>query len=100
MDKWEYCVIGPIGVSLNPIPPDLFCEIWYLTDGGVQVPSKLNLPFASQNNVDYTAQLLWLLGDEEWELVGSGTGLVAISAGSGEMAHMLYFKRRKQGNNP
>lgn len=99
MDKWEYCVIGPLGVGLRPIPPESFCEIWYLTDGGVQAPSQLNLPFLSQDTIQYAAQLIWLLGQEGWELIASGTGLVAMSAGSGEMGHMLYFKRRRQGND-
>jgi hypothetical protein len=95
MDKWEYCVIGPLGASLRPIPPESFCEIWYLTDSGVQVPSQLNISFVNQDPVHYSAQLIWLLGEEGWELAGSGTGLVAISSGTGETGHMLYFKRRK-----
>jgi hypothetical protein len=95
MNKWEYCVIGPLSTSLRPIPPESFCEIWYLNDSGVQVPNQLNLSFFSQDNVQYSAQLIWLLGEEGWEMIGSGTGLVALSPGSGETGHMLYFKRRK-----
>jgi hypothetical protein len=99
MLKWEYCVVGPLSTGLRPVLPESYCEIWYLTDSGIQVPGQLNLPFINQDNVHYSAQLLWLLGEEGWELVGSGAGLVALSAGSGEMGHMLYFKRRKQESN-
>lgn len=95
MDKWEYCVVGPMSTGLRPILPDSFCEIWYLKDDGVQVPAQLNLPFISPDSVHYSAQLVWLLGEEGWELCGTGTGLVAVSSGAGETGHMLYFKRRK-----
>jgi hypothetical protein len=98
MEKWEYCMIGPLSTGLMPIPPESFCQIGYLTDSGIQVPDQLNLPFISQDTIQFTAQLLWLLGEDGWELAGSGTGLVALSQGSGVTGHMLYFKRRKQGN--
>ena len=96
MEKWEYCIFGPLSTSMRPLPPESFCEIWYLTDSGIQVLNQFNLPFYNQDNVQYSAQLLWLLGEEGWELVGSRTGVVALSPGSGEIGHMLYFRRKKQ----
>jgi len=83
----------------------MYCEIWYLTDNGIQVP-QINIPFAGQDSPNYSAQLLWLLGVEGWEMVGSGAGQIPSNrdnetqeAGAGpinpgEIGHMLYFKRR------
>ena len=99
MKKWDYCAIGPLGPDLQPVRPDSFCEIWYLTGIGIQTPAQLNLPNFSQDPIQYSAQLIWLLGEEGWELAGSGTTNVALNAGSGELGHMLYFKRERQDAN-
>jgi hypothetical protein len=95
MDKWEYCVVGPLSTGLRPVLPESFCEVWYLTDSGIQIPELTNLYYLSQENIQHSAQIIWLLGEDGWELVGSGTGLVSVSPGTGETGHMLYFKRRK-----
>ena len=108
MNKWEYCVVGPLRAYLQPVRQDTYCEIWYLTGTGIHVPSHLNLAQFHQDNTEQVAQLIWLLGEEGWELVTSGSGIVELTIGSEtlgaggesprreETGHMLYFKRRKQ----
>jgi hypothetical protein len=108
MNKWEYCAVGPLRAYLQPVRQDTYCEIWYLTGAGIQLPSQLNLAQLHQDNTEQVAQLIWLLGEEGWELVTSGSGVVELSSGNEalqaggespkreETGHMLYFKRRKQ----
>lgn len=108
MEKWEYCVLGPLRAYLQPVRQDTYCEIWYLTSVGTQLPTHLNLAQFHQDNTEQVAQLIWLLGEEGWELITSGSGVVELTIGNEtsltggeghkreETGHMLYFKRRKQ----
>jgi hypothetical protein len=96
MDKWEYCLVGPLSTSLRSVVPDTYCEVCYLTGSGIQQQTHFNVQYLSQDTVHYAAQVICLLGDDGWELVGSGSGMVPIGTGVGEMGHMLYFKRKKQ----
>jgi hypothetical protein len=108
MNKWEYCVVGPLRSYLQPVRQETYCEIWYLTSSGIYMPSQLNLAGFHQDPTEQVAQLIWLLGEEGWELVTSGPGVVELNIANGtseagggspkreETGHMLYFKRRKQ----
>ena len=110
MDRWEYCVVGPLRAYLQPVRQDTYCEIWYLTGNGIHSPALSHANF-HQDNTEQVAQLIWLLGEEGWELVTSGSGAVELTIanetleGGGERpkkeetGHMLYFKRRKQEEN-
>lgn len=107
MNKWEYCVVGPLRAYLQPVRQETYCEIWYLTGNGIYSPTLSQANF-HQDNTEQVAQLIWLLGEEGWELVTSGSGVVELNvmnetsdAGDEspkreETGHMLYFKRRKQ----
>jgi hypothetical protein len=108
MNKWEYGVVGPLRAYLQPVRQDTYCELWYLTGTGIQLPTHLNLAQFHQDNTEQVAQLIWLLGEEGWELVTSGSGVVELNMANAtsepggespkreETGHMLYFKRRKQ----
>jgi hypothetical protein len=106
MNKWEYCVVGPLRSYLQPVRQETYCEIWYLTSSGIQLPNQLS--HLHQDNIEQVAQLIWFLGEEGWELVTSGPGVVELTVANEtlepsvenpkrqETGHMLYFKRRKQ----
>lgn len=108
MDKWEYCTVGPLGSGLDPLDKGSYSQIWYTTDRGIYAPNEFALPVIEQDPVQFTAQLLWLLGEEGWELIGTGVSEIVVVAEPDPMnpvaalqekknlGHMLYFKRKKQ----
>jgi hypothetical protein len=108
MDKWEYCTVGPLGSRLDPLYKEDYCQVWYLTDQGVNAPNEFALPYIDHDPVHFISQMMWLLGEAGWELVGMGAANIvvvteadpmnpdAVSQEKGKLGHMLYFKRKKQ----
>jgi hypothetical protein len=99
--KYEYCIIGPIGTDLQPIQatkPDQL-SIKYLTENGIE---ESVLKGVADDLPDIIAQFIYHLGENGWELVGSGicqgSNVTTFLFGSEGhvLGHMLYFKRQKQ----
>lgn len=97
MTKWEYCAVGPFGPDLNPIrtkSEDI--NILYLTKDGIV---KRKLAERDKNPAIYATRIIAYLGEQGWEMAGSGTALAAMNItgalfGPGPLeSHMLYFKR-------
>jgi len=86
MQKWEYCVVGP--VKSNSLGDRSFWGHYpnklFLTGEGRR---GAVIEGSGKKEADNLAKAISELGDEGWELIG--TGNVA------EDAHFLYFKRPK-----
>ena len=104
MQKWEYCVVGPVGVSFTEkktpgvlIPeaaarfpgPGYMASLVYLNSEGLTRPRVIDSAGA-------LATTIAALGDEGWELAGCGTQGRGDSRGTVNLEHFLYFKRPLQ----
>lgn len=87
MQKWEYCVVGPVKSNLQGDRSfwGHYPNLLYLRADG---RSGRVIEGKAQEEAENLAKAVAELGDEGWELVGMGN--VA------ENAHFLYFKRAKQ----
>ena len=93
MNKWEYCVLGPIkgldsGGLMGYYPSVLFFGL-----DGISRNVSLTLPLRgkiSGNEQVNIAKAIAQLGAEGWEMVGSG---VVPFGSEPHPHHVLYFKR-------
>ncbi len=81
MQKWEYCVVSGIGPSLATSYP----AAYRMTARGIEIVMDFKKLPKGASEINAVAQLIAQLGEEGWEMVGSG------NTGSGH--HSLYFKR-------
>ncbi len=84
MQKWEYCMIGPIKSTITG-PEGYYPYTVHLTDKGL---AKTRIEGAGiLSEISILAQTVAKLGEEGWEMVGCGN--------TGD-SHYLYFKRIKE----
>jgi hypothetical protein len=92
MQKWEYCCVGPIKADVGSwkghYPYLRFFEPDGLHDKRIKGERGLTEEAVLAATVAH-------LGEEGWEMVGCGI-VGDLSAGSGDLKHLLYFKRPKQ----
>ena len=79
MQKWEYCVVGPIKQNFMGYYP----QITFFTSEGEQTKSISDEKGMSETEI--LARTLASLGNDGWEMVGCGS--------TGRETHLLYFKR-------
>ena len=89
MDKWEYCVLGPIkDVDNRGLIGDYPAWIYFTLDGPKKAPVNIR---DGGNEPTVLAKAIAQLGLEGWELVGVG------DVGADRTSyHVLYFKRLVQ----
>lgn len=78
MQKWEYCILGPIVKSMDGSPKP---ESMTASKTTFSKEEKKVKPMGGDGFLKYMVQL----GLEGWELVGTGN--------TGTDSHFLYFKR-------
>lgn len=112
MQKWEYCVIGPIilgvfteeyrtemrasapaGAGEEAVPSGCPIVGPYGSRVIAEDPETLITGRLDEGVNDMVKDLVWL-GDAGWEMVGCGTTTFADLRHL--MGHFLYFKRPKQ----
>ena len=82
MQKWEYCVVGPI--SRDP-------DVIERENAGISYIYTDCVKTRTVDNKKEFPQIIAQLGNEGWEL----TGVTPIYQGSAYTHHILYFKRPK-----
>ncbi len=89
MQKWDYCMVGPIRSAENRIDGQ-YPHLTHFTERGVD---SVRIRAPMDKSTDYSlAKTIAELGAEGWELVGCGN--VAVDM------HFLYFKRPRQEGQP
>jgi hypothetical protein len=96
MQKWEYCAITGIGLdtsgSLSGYNPNLH---YFSLQGTTSVDlgnggkSKRPQNLQAMGEGEYIAYMIAKLGQEGWEMVGTGSG----QSGYGNGPLMIYFRR-------
>ena len=81
MQKWEYCVVGPLSGTVRGLDSN-HPYIGYFNDKGL-VETSLK----GKDEMHRVASVIAKLGNEGWEM--SGCGIAGLSTSS----HFLYFKR-------
>ena len=84
MQKWEYCVITGLSQTGMEYP----CFYIFSNKGYELVDTFKNRPKGVTEG-DSVAMLISQLGDEGWEMVGTGSTREGFS-------HSIYFKRMKE----
>ncbi len=79
MQKWEYCVVGPIRSNFTGVNPIHIL----ITESGQE--SKRIFSEKGLSEYDALAKVIAKLGNEGWDMVGC--------ANAGIETHLLYFKR-------
>ena len=101
MQKWEYCVLGPvqgIQVTHGAAEPEGFKGVVPSSYGDAALVSCGTMACTAErikgmwDDPMATLKTVALLGDNGWELVGSGT----VEDSESRTAHFLYFKRPMQ----
>jgi hypothetical protein len=88
MQKWEYCVVGPIKANV-----DGWRGMWpkrtNFLDTGMKVKTiKVEVGLEEHESL---AKIISQMGKEGWEMVGCGNV---------EAYHLIYFKRPLEEQNP
>lgn len=95
MNKWEYCLVGPFGPSLEPLSKRL--SIGTITANGVKYET-----FPGDASSDLASKLIAYLGSQGWELTTTGSfdmhpgalqGFFSGPVAQRINGHVLYFKR-------
>ena len=81
MQKWEYCVVGPIK-ELGGLPAGQYPKISYYTPEG-RKGTQIKGDFGETEAI---AKVVANLGCDGWEMVGCGSVNEAT-------LHFIYFKR-------
>jgi hypothetical protein len=88
MQKWDYCVIGPIKEAKGRWE-GYHPNFYSFSTAGLQ---DLDIPMEKgDQEKDALARQIAKLGDEGWEMVGCG----GVNAGDYQSHHYIYFKRPK-----
>jgi len=90
MQKWEYCAIAGVSKRGSGLYPRYPALIQFTLQGCVERPIK-------GDEINLLAQTIAHLGEQGWEMVGTGAHSLGSSLGSGttETNHIIYFKRPK-----
>jgi hypothetical protein len=89
MPKWEYCaIVGVSRASNSPLYPRWPQWVQFTSQG--HLAAKIGS--SEKDELAELAKTIARLGEEGWEMVGTGTH----SLGNGtEINHIVYFKRPK-----
>jgi hypothetical protein len=90
MQKWEYCVVGPIIKNFGGSDfAGYYPYLAVLTNQGPQTRAIFGESGMSEN--DHLANTIAQLGEAGWEMIGCGS-----TGGKYVTSHLLYFKRPKE----
>lgn len=82
MQKWEYCAISGLQGLQTSYP-----RMYLFTHNGMEIVADFKKRPKGVPERDAVGQLIARLGDEGWEMIGTGN--------IDEVMHCIYFKRPK-----